>query len=443
MRRLLALAILFGLVLTTRAAGLHLPSGSAADGALVLGFMLFVSWQLGELVARIKLPRITGYLVAGVLCGPFVLPALSPRLELLSRDSIRDLEFIDAIALGLIAFTAGGELKLETVRRCWRGVLWITAAKVVFVLVGVTAVLVALGSSLSIFAGYDARTIFAISLLFATIAVAKSPATTIAVINEYRPHGPVTDITLGVTVIKDIIVVMLFAVALSSAKIVMSPQESFDAHFMLVQVWEIGGSLAGGVGLGWLLARYIQSIRKEMGLVVLALAFLAIYVGESFHLSGLLVCMVAGFVVENYSRHGDELIQAVERHSLPVYIVFFTLAGAALDLKVLASCWEVALLLAGLRLAFTALGTYVGARLAQMPRSVRVFGWMGFLGQAGLSLSFARKVAETMPDESGQRLYSVLIAVVAINQLIGPALFRFGLSRSGEIGSDRDTEVGA
>ena len=165
--------------------------------------------------------------------------------------------------------------------------------------------------------------------------------------------------------------------------------------------------------------------------MVLGIATLAMFLGGSLHLSGLLICMTAGFVVENSSEHGSELVAAAERFSTPVYVLFFTLAGASIDVPTLASTWGLALALVLARLVATALGTYIGHRTAGDEAPLRRWGWTAYIGQAGVSLGLATLVRDTFPS-FGPALYNLAIATVAINQLIGPVLFKLGLTRTGE-----------
>jgi len=232
-------------------------------------------------------------------------------------------------------------------------------------------------------------------------------------------------------VVKDVVVISLFTIVLAFAIALARPGAGFDATFLLLLAWEVAGSSAAGVLLGWLVAQYLAHVGRQAPLLVLAVAFISVTLLPAMHLSGLLCCMVAGFYIENYSPHGDELIQAVERHALPVYVVFFTIAGAGLDLAALRQTWPLALTLAVLRLALTVGGTWLGAWLTRAPPVVQRTAWSGFVAQAGVTLGFAILIAERFP-EIGASVKTVVLAVIALNQIAGPVLFRLGLARAGE-----------
>jgi Kef-type K+ transport system membrane component KefB len=440
--RLGALVLLLLLVLGAR----MLSYGSAqhdpaADATLALGFVLVVSYMAGRLVSRWGVPSITGYILVGILFGPGGLSSLAPSLAVLRPEIVDGLRLMDGAALGLIALTAGGELNLRIVRNRGRSIGYVVLAHLLVVVAGVAGLAFLLRDFVPAISDLSTPAAAAAALLLGVTAVAKSPATTIAVIQEYQARGPMTQLVLGVTVAKDVVVVTVFTAALAvSMRLVGAVEGSAAGHQGALVVaelaWEILGSLAIGLLVGWLIRVYGRRVGRELPLVVLAIAFVSGALSEDVRLSGLLVCMVAGFYVENYSEQGDALIEAVERHSLPLYIVFFTMAGAGIDLHALKQSWILALSLVVARLGFTFLATFLAARWAREPRSVALYGWSGFIGQAGVTLGFAALIAQRIPS-FGNTLSSVIVAGVALNQLIGPVVFRLGLVWAGEIPSRR------
>ena len=438
-----ALLLLFVLVAVTRLAAVSMTGwDTAADATLALGFVLIVSYFAGRFVASCGIPSITGYILVGVMFGPHVLSGLTPALAVLSPDNVAGLRLLDGAALGLIALTAGGELNLRIVRRRGRAILYVVVGHLVVVGPGIAGLTCVAYQWIPGLATLPMPSVFAASLLLGITAVAKSPATTIAVIQEYQARGPVTQLALGVTVVKDVVVVVVFTVVLALAVRLAGGsgdhQTSGFATVLLELTWEVLGSLVLGVVVGWLVRLYGRRVGRELPLLVLAIAFLSGALSEQVRLSGLLVCMVAGFYVENFSAQGDALIDAVERHSLPLYVVFFTMAGADIDMLVLRQMWVVALALVLGRGVLTFVGTYAGARLAREVPSVRRHGWTGFIGQAGVTLGFATLIASRIPSFGGA-LKTVIVAGIALNQLLGPVIFRLGLSAAHEIpGRDAD-----
>ncbi|MBI3994148.1 MAG: cation:proton antiporter, partial [Candidatus Lambdaproteobacteria bacterium] len=186
--------------------------------------------------------------------------------------------------------------------------------------------------------------------------------------------------------------------------------------------------------------QYMQRVGHELPLLVLGVAFAAVALLPGLHLSGMLACMVAGFYIENFSPHGDDLMRAIERHALPVYVVFFTLAGAGLDVPALRATWPLAVFLVLLRLLLTTLGTVLGAALGRAPRPVLACAWSGFVAQAGINVGIAALVGQRFP-QFGESVQTVLLAMVALNQIAGPVLFRLGLTRAGEVHSEDEAQT--
>ncbi len=153
--------------------------------------------------------------------------------------------------------------------------------------------------------------------------------------------------------------------------------------------------------------------------------------GLEIHLEPLLICAAAGFTIQNWSHQGPRLLGAMDQVALPVYVVFFTMAGARLDLGALAASWGLAVALAGFRIVMIMLGTRLATSLAGDPAPFRRYCWLGFVTQAGLSLALISQIESRFPDW-GPGLATTLVAVIAINQLIGPAAFKMALEKVGE-----------
>ena len=434
MRIPLLLLVITGLLIGARLVGVETHSRTGEESTMALGFVLLASFLLASYLPRFKLPMITGYMLAGVLLGPYLQEMLGSGVRILSQSNLRELALIDHIALGLIAFTAGGELKLALLKRRWKSLMAITVGQCLVGFLGVAAGLYWLGSYVPVFCDYTPNQLFLASLLLASTAIANSPATTIAVINETRSQGPVTEVILGVTVVKDMAVIGFFALVLAAAKVLAVPGRVFDSKFLVELTIVVGGSLLLGLLLGWLLGQFIERIGEELPLVLLGVAFLAVYVAEHIHLHGLLICMTAGFVVENFTPHGEDFIEAVERYSLPIYVVFFTLAGATMNLSLLGIVGWAATLLVALRLLMVLIGTALSAHLARSGTGVRRYAWLGFVGQAGVTLGFAVIIGHDFPV-LGKQLSTIIVAGVGLNQLLGPPALRWALARVGEVGA--------
>lgn len=435
MRRLFVLAVLIvaavGLQELVSTAPSILPS-PAGGTALILGFLLLAAYVAGQAAKDLSLPRITGYILLGVLVGPDV-------LELVSAGDVSDLQMVDEIAISLIALSAGAELKVSELRERGSNMAGIMLTEMTAVFIVTAGGVVLLSSYLPLTQGMGTVATLTIAMIFGSIAIANSPAVAIALINENRSRGPVTSTVLGVTVMKDVVIILLFAVALAIARTILQGQ-GFQTGFILDLGWEIGGSLALGAISGWILALYLQRYRIHPVLFVLAAAFLNAQLAHYLHLEVLLLSLTAGFVVENASGvHGEEFLEWVEANSLPFYALFFSLAGAKIELASLGTVGLFVLLFVLMRGLAVFSGTWLGSRMVGAEPAVQKYAWTGFVSQAGVTVGMVVIASRAFP-EWGPDLVTLFVAMVAVHELIGPVLFQWGLEASDEVGkrSQRD-----
>jgi Kef-type K+ transport system membrane component KefB len=390
---------------------------------LSLGFIVIIAHLGGMIAKKSGLPSLTGNLLAGILFGPHL-------FGFISRSDISSLEMINALALSFIAITAGGELRIAGLKKNALAILNITFFHVLIILPVITGGFYLVIVSTSIIPGIDMRQAFIISMLLGTIALAKSPASTIAVINEYRSKGTFTDIVLGVTMLKDIVVLIIFALVMAIASGMLSNQP-FSLLFLLGLIGHIILSGTAGVIYGFLMILFYKYVAREIGIFIIIASYLAHDLASLIGLEHMFMCMVAGFVVQNFSKQGYLMIESIENTHLPIYVVFFAIAGAGLGFEYFKSSFIVVLLFVMVRMVLIYLATYAGAAAAGAVKSIRHYSWTGFLTNAGLTLSVVIIVENTFPGW-GSMLKAIVISVIAINQVIGPVLFKYGLIRSGE-----------
>lgn len=396
----------------------------AATG--LLGFLLLASYLAGGTARQISLPQITGYLVIGILVGPYV-------LGIIPQEVVVDFRFVNGVALALIALSAGGELRIDSIRSRLKSIGFITTSQIAVVFAVVTLFVFLARDLVGFLDGQPPQIALAVALLFGLVAVANSPATTIAVITEEKAGGILTDTVLGITVLKDVIILVLIAVVIPAAVTIVDPASGFDLSAVAEMLVEILGSLAVGLALGWGIRWYLRKIGAHPILFVLGVAFVSVVLGDLFHLESILVAMSAGFFVQNFSDRGHHLLEALEVNSLPLYALFFAVAGADLNILVLREVWGIAAVIIGARAVTLIATTYFGAVMAGDPPVIRRNAWMGFLAQAGITLGLANIVRERFLPW-GDAAATVIIAMIAINQLIGPPLFRHSLIRAKESG---------
>jgi Kef-type K+ transport system membrane component KefB len=230
----------------------------------------------------------------------------------------------------------------------------------------------------------------------------------------------------------DVVVVVLMACAIVGARPLMAGGGGISVENFKVLGHEIVGSIAVGTTLGLVLAAYLRLVGKNLMLVLLGLGFGLTEFMRYIHIDPLLSFLTAGFVVQNLSLQGDKLLHGIERASGLVFIVFFATAGAHLDIPLLGQLWPIALSLCTARAAVTVGTAAWSSRLANDPPVIRRWGWAPLISQAGLTLGLSVVIVRTFP-EFGEGFRSLVIATVALNEMVGPILFKVALDRSGEV----------
>jgi Kef-type K+ transport system membrane component KefB len=413
------------------------PGMRAAESTFMLGFALLSAALMGEIVEQIRLPRITGYILAGILFGPYVASFLAPR-------TLESLAIFNDMAYAFIGLAAGAELKLVTLRGRWKSIVLLIVCTTTVVMTGVGGFFFMSASWAGFLGDVVPLQILAVAGMVGVIAAARSPSSAIAIISETRADGPFSETILGVSVAMDVVVICLFSVAIALTGLAFAPEQGLDVLFVLTLSGEILASIVLGGALGAVMALYLKHEGPQIPLVIAGMCFLVYRCSEiagtyleqihdiRIHLEPLLICAAAGFVIQNLSRHGGRLLDAMDGVALPVYVVFFTMAGARLDLGALAATWTVALAVAGCRIVMIVAGTRLATSLAQDPPEYRRYSWLGFVTQAGLSLALIAQIEGTLAGWGGQ-LATILVAVVAINQLVGPVAFKIALEKVGEV----------
>lgn len=425
MRRIIILLLLWGSVQIILPLGLR---GYGGQWLLTFGFLMIAADSMGRLVVPFGLPAIVGHLAAGVVFGPSVLGTLTV-------EASRQLEPVSALAIALIAFLAGAELRWAELKERGVLILKILGVELVLTLVSVTAVLVLLRAYVPFLQGTEGTAMVALCVLFASVSVVHSPAVTMALLTETKAKGPVARTTLGVVLVSDVAVILLFSAVLAAVRILAPPpSSSIHGMSMLGLLWEVGGAVVVGSILGGGVALYLRWVRRELFLFALLVAFFGVELSKVSHVETLLTMLAAGFVAENFSENklGDALRHAMERSAAPLFVVFFALAGASLSLSALGTLWPLVIPLVLVRLVALWGGSRIGAHWGGASEEEKKYVWMGLVSQAGVAIGLATVIANAYP-ERGDGIRTLFLAVLAVNQTMGPIFFRLALSRSGEI----------
>ena len=425
MRRVIILMLLLG--------GMQaiVPLGAGVDSSrtlLTFGFLILAAYTIGEIAKSIRVPKIVGYLVAGLVFGP-------AGLDIVTEQASAELSAVSALAIALIALLAGAELRWQEVRERGGTIFRILGAELAVGFAALTLLMLALRDYVPFLRGADPRQLIAFSLLFASIAIVHSPSVTMALLSETRARGPVARTTLGVVLVSDVVVVLLFSATLALARYLVPPSSGDVPAISLGTVaWEIGGAVIIGALLGGGIALYLRFVQRELFLFALIVAFFGAEIARLAHVETLLTLLTAGFVMENVSRRGEgeALRHAMERSAAPVFVVFFALAGAHIAIAEIRALWFLIIPIVLVRIAAIRAGTALGARWARATGPEGKLVWMGLVSQAGVAIGLATVVGQVYPTR-GAQIRTLFLAVIAINETLGPILFRQALVKSGEV----------
>ncbi|MFT6717020.1 MAG: Kef-type K+ transport system membrane component KefB, partial [Saprospiraceae bacterium] len=384
------------------------------------GIIAIAANQISKVFEKVKLPLITGFLLTGIIAGPFI-------LKMIPSEGTLKLNFINELSLAFIAFAAGSELYLKEIRGQFKSIIWNTVGQLVFTFtIGAFGVYY-LAEYIPFMQEMSEGGKIAVSILAGTIFIASSPSSAIAVINELRAKGPFTKTAIGVTVVKDIWVIILFTICFGVSKSLVSNEE-----FKLGSIVFLILELASSISIGWLLNKIIvvffklkvnQTIKTvlliSVGYGVYLLAhfvrnFTGDLIGHEFYIEPLLICIFASFFITNYSTVRPEFQKVLHETGPVIYIAFFTLTGASLSIDVLLTVYGIAFVLFGVRLVGTMTGSFIGGAIARDEWKFIRLGWMPFITQAGVGLGLATLIAVEFPGW-GPEFSTLMIAVIVIN----------------------------
>jgi hypothetical protein len=338
---------------------------------------------------------------------------------------------VNTLALSLIALAGGAELDIASIRRTSRSLAWSMLLQCVLVLIMATGAFLASRSLLPFTHGLTFAPLMGVALLWGAFSVTRSPSATLGILSQTRASGPLSTYTLAFVMCSDVVVVVLLAAVFASVRPLIDPGATFSLHSFVTLGHELFGSVALGTTLGLVIAAYLRLVNRQMLVVLLVLGFGFTTVLDYLQFDSLLTFMVAGFIVRNMSSQGHKFVEYIEQTGTVVYVVFFATAGADLDVPLLRLLGPVALIMAGSRGLITFVAGRISARLAKDPPVLRRWAWSGLISQAGLALGLSVLVAKEFPT-IGPQFRALAIATIAINEMIGPILFKVALDRSKE-----------
>lgn len=444
MRRLFVVLILWVMMIGLRTLTVQDHSTTATLTLAATGFVVLAAFAVAEMGGKFSLPKVTGYILCGIAFGP-------GALQVLTDTEVENLKMFGDLALGLIAMTAGLEIDLRGLARLAKTLAVTIAVKVVVGIVLVGGALVAVAAATGALGSFDQAELTSLGLVFGALSIGTSPAIALAVASETKASGRLTSLVLGAAAVKDVVVVVCLSVALAVSAALRSGGQLDVVAFKQLAV-HLCLSLAIGSIIGGLLIAWLRFVHREMLLVVVVIVLMGDVLADDYvglisewlniehgwiHLEKLLMFIVAGAWVRNASPYEHELLHPLETISLPVFVVFFTNAGANIDLAATIRLLPIALLLGGVRAAVYYLASRVGGYFGGESEDVQDNAWLAYLPQAGVTLGLATDIAFNQLGGSGAPLAEMVknlgIAAVAVNLLVGPITLRLGLDKVGEI----------
>ena len=380
-----------------------------------LALMLFTGLVFGRVVKLIKLPNVTGYLIAGLLFGPYCLKALP-------LDFIKGAELISNMALAFIAFSIGSEFKVSYLKKVGAMPVVIAAFEGLMAMALVTGILTAFGFDIEI------------ALLLGAIASATAPAATIMVVKQYKAKGPVTQTLLSVVALDDAVALIAFGFAVAVVNSLQHPGEVSVAMAILLPFIEIIGSLLLGFLLGYLFKIPLHFWKKSSNRVIITAAF--IFLGSALatllDLSPLLLCMCMGAMVVNTNASAESLFKLTEGVTPPLYLMFFVVSGAELDISILPQIGLIGVIYVLSRVLGKVAGASIGAIIMKAPETVKKYIGFTLVPQAGVAIGLALIASSALP-EFGQTIRAVVLCATLIYELTGPVITKITLKKAGEI----------
>ncbi|MGI6097362.1 MAG: cation:proton antiporter [Dethiobacteria bacterium] len=381
---------------------------------LGLALILLLGYWGARLVSKAKMPMVVGYILVGLVLSPSLLHVIPQTLN-------DELEIAKILGLGVIALLIGGELEIKKLRKLGKAIMGITVAQVI-------------GTFVAVFIAtfYLLKLPLGMSLLLGAMATATAPAGTVAVIREYKAKGSFTSALLGVVAIDDAVCIIFFGLT-SAIVAVLHSGTALQLHNLLEPLLELSGSLILGIITGLLSCFFLRHTTDRHHKVVLlvGIALLNSGIANLYNLSPLLVNMVSGFMIANiYPKPGE--MNHLENIELPIYIVFFVLAGASLHLDVLLDNWIWAAVYIIARGIGKIGGSYVGAHFSGAPQNVKKYLGCALIPKAGVTIGLLMIVQGRFP-EMAMPITAIELAAVTICELIGPMGARYALISAGEI----------
>lgn len=392
------------------------------DIILVLALAMAFGLLFTRIMKLVGLPNVTGYLIAGLLIGPYV-------LKFFTVESLTTVEIITNVALGFIAFSIGSSFKLSQLKELGKSVITITFFQALTAVALVDITLWLFGAPLPL------------ALTLGAIATATAPAATLMVVRQYKAKGILTNTLLPVVAFDDAIGLMVFSISLAIAKVLATGAKLTVTAILWEPLYEIAMSLVIGAALGVVLSlvsRFFKSRANRMTLILCA-TFFGLALAKLMNLSNLLVCMMIGAFYTNMFKENEKPLDVLDRWTYPLYMLFFVISGAELNITVIPQIGIIGVLYLIARSLGKYFGAFLGAKVVHADNKVTKYLGFTLLPQAGVAIGMAQIVVTALPDY-GSQISTIVLCATLVYELIGPLLTKLALKKAGEIDPSISTE---
>lgn len=379
-----------------------------------IAILLAAGLLCGRIVKLVKLPNVTGYLIAGLLLGPYV-------FKVLPTDVVENFSIVSEMALAFIAFTIGLTFKRSYFKRVGAMPIVIAFFEALVAVFLVQGVLIA--------CGFDK----AFSIVLGAIAAATAPAATIMVIKQYKAKGPVTETLLSVVAIDDAVALMAFGFSVTVANSI-NGKSTGVLMSVLEPFIEIGLSIVIGAAVGLLLLiplKYFKKTSNRLSITVCAV-FLSSGLATLFGASSLLTTMIAGMVFCNISNESDTIANIADSVTSPIFMMFFVISGAQLNINIIPQIGIVGIIYLIVRVVGKMLGSFLGAKITHAPDKVCKYIGPTLIPQAGVAIGLTI-VAQTAVPQYADQIRAVILCATLVYEIIGPVITKISLVKAGEI----------
>ena len=411
---------------------LQIPPG-LHYAALSMGLLVMGGFLAGELAASIALPRVTAYLLFGIVVGPSLaswlpkgFPTLVPQAEL------NYLEFVQALAVSLIGLIAGSELKIPFLRTAGSRICKMLAFESAGVALCVCVLLVVVAGAVPLLAQRTPNERWFLIAVLTALISASSPAVVVAILRETKASGAFAQTSLAMVVLKDLVLVIVISAMLAVWTSGQSQDTAWKATFGVS--WHLAGSLLIGLIFALVLGVIAKRTRFRLDMVMVIAGFAIALSGKLLNVAPLIVGITAGFALTNLSPNTSRRLFSSIDNILPTtYVIFFATTGAKISLDSLMIIWPLAVGACAVRFVGCWSGLRIGCRVAGASDLERKWLWTSMVSQAGVSIALASEIHRVFAQQEwAVQLQSFMLATIVINEVIGPPLMRLGVIRSGE-----------